>query len=161
MLVYIFWYKKNLWVKKVGQLLLWIWIKKLNEWWDKESYHYWIFCIGPDYFFTKNRYSWFSHANLAIWWWSPSKISSSIYSWSALVFAYHVMILSWRTTTPEFFFSCLVIIIKNLLMIYWLYLIRFDLNNWKHCDVADCNRFWFSPYFLKYQFCHLENITFL
>ena len=25
------------------------------------------FSVAPDYFFTKNRYSWISHANLAIW----------------------------------------------------------------------------------------------
>ena len=64
--------------KKAGQLVLWIWINKTkweNEWCDKEFYLYWIFSVGPDYFFTKNRYSWISHANLAVWWWS-SKISS-------------------------------------------------------------------------------------
>ena len=79
--------------KKAGQLLLWIWINKtkwVNEWWDKESYLYWIFSVGPDYFFTKNRYSWISHANLAIWWWRSSKVSSR----SVFVFACHVIILN-------------------------------------------------------------------
>ena len=37
------------------------------------NFQYWSY----DYFFTKNRYSWISHANLAIWWWRSSKISSS------------------------------------------------------------------------------------
>ena len=48
----------------------------MNEWCDKEFYLYWVFSVGPDYFFAKNRYSWISHANLAIWWWKSSKISS-------------------------------------------------------------------------------------
>ena len=50
-----------------------------------------------------------------------------------------------------------------MLMIDWLYRIisYLILQNWKHCHVADCKRFWFSPYFLKYHFSHLENITFL
>ena len=42
--------------KKAVQLLPWVWINKtngVNEWWDKESYLYWIFSFGPDYFFTK------------------------------------------------------------------------------------------------------------
>ena len=39
-------------------------------------FQYWSY----DYFFTKNRYSWISHANLAIWWWRSSKIS-----WSTVV----------------------------------------------------------------------------
>ena len=48
---------------------------------------------------------------LAIWWQRSSKISSSIcFSWSVLIFACYVMILSWTTTTPEFFFATLVII---------------------------------------------------
>ena len=58
-------------VEKAGQLLVWIWINKtewVNEWWDKESYLYGIFSVGLDYFYTKNRYSWISHANLDIWW---------------------------------------------------------------------------------------------
>ena len=41
-------------------------------------------------------------------------------SWSVLVFACHVIILSWITTAPEFFFATLVIIKKltdNLLTI--------------------------------------------
>ena len=50
----------------------------MSEWvmWQRVL-HYWVFSIGPDYFFAKNRYSWISHANLAIWWWKSSKISSS------------------------------------------------------------------------------------
>ena len=79
----------------------------MNEWFDKESYLYWIFSVGSDSFFTKNKYSWISHANLAIWWWRSSKVSSR----SVFVFACHVIIL---TTTPEFFFATLVIIIKKL-----------------------------------------------
>ena len=122
-----------------------------------------IFSVNPDYFFTKNRYSWIRHANVAIWWWSSSGISSSICcSWSMLVFPCHVMILSWTATTSEFFFATLLLIKKT----YWWFIdcicnIYLILSNWKHCDVADWNRFWFSPYFLKYQFSHLENITFL
>ena len=42
-----------------------------------ESYLCWNFSVGPDYFFTKNRYSWISHANIAIWKWRTCKISSS------------------------------------------------------------------------------------
>ena len=49
-------------------------------------FQYWSY----DYFFTKNRYSWISHANLAIWWWRPSKVSSR----SVFLFACHVIILS-------------------------------------------------------------------
>ena len=68
------------------------------------NFQYWSY----DYFFsTKNRYSWMNHANLAIWWWRSSKVSSR----SVFVFACHVIIL---TTTPEFFFATLVIIIKKL-----------------------------------------------
>ena len=54
--------------KKAGQLLISIWINKtkwVDEWADKESYLYWIFSVGPDYCFTKYRYSWICHANLA------------------------------------------------------------------------------------------------
>ena len=64
--------------KKAGHiLLLLIWISK-TEWMSDvtESYLYWVFSVGPDYFFTKNMYSWVSHANLAIWWWRSSEISS-------------------------------------------------------------------------------------
>ena len=81
--------------------------------------------------------------------------------WLLLVLAWHVIILSW-TTTPEFFFAALVII-KNT---YWWFIdyicnIYLILWNWKHSDVANWNRFWFSSYLLKYQFNHLENIIFL
>ena len=78
-----------------------------------------------------------------------------------LVFACHVMILSWTTTTPEFLFASLVIIEKT----YWsddLLTISVTFTwfyNWKHCDVAGWNRLWFSPYFLKCESNHLENIT--
>ena len=50
---------------------------KQNEWCDKESHIWWIFLIGPDYFFTENKYSWISHANLARCWSRSSIISSS------------------------------------------------------------------------------------
>ena len=109
--------------KKAGQLLLWIWINKtkwVNEWWDKESYLYWIFSVGPDYFFTKNRYSWISHANLAIWWWRSSKISSSTVV--DLCLFLHVMqwfCLEQLRLNFSLYFSNNK---KNLLMIYWLYL---------------------------------------
>ena len=43
-----------------------------------------------DYFFTKNRYSWINHANLAVWWWRSSKVSSR----SVFVFACHVITLN-------------------------------------------------------------------
>ena len=79
--------------KKTCQLLLWIWIKKtkwVNEGCDKESYHYWIFSIGPDNFFTKHKYSWISHANLAVWWWRSSKISSSNVVDLCFFFACHI-----------------------------------------------------------------------
>ena len=70
------------------------------------------FSYGPDYFFTKNRYSWISHANLAMCWWKSSKISSSTVGDQLSKIACHVMILSWTATTPEFFFAALVIIKK-------------------------------------------------
>ena len=58
-------------------------------------------------FHTKHRYSWISDANLAIGWWRLSKIPVKYCSWSVLVFACHVTILSWATTTPEFFLCCI------------------------------------------------------
>ena len=80
---------------------------------DKESCLYWIFSVGLNYIFTKIRYSWISHVNLAIWWWRSSKISSStVLSWSVLVFACHVNDSS--TTISEFFFATVVIITKKL-----------------------------------------------
>ena len=128
----------------------------MNEWCDKESYLYLVFSVGADCFFTKNRYSWISHANLAIWWWRSSKVSSR----SVFVFACHVIILN---NNYSWIFLCYFSNNKkNLLMIYSLYLQHLlDFIKLKHCDVADWNRFWFSLYFLKYQFSHLENITFL
>ena len=77
----------------------------VREWCDKESYLYWTSSVGSDNLFTKNRYSLISLANLAIWWWRSSKISSSTVIDLCLLFACHVMILSWTTTMPEFFFS--------------------------------------------------------
>ena len=49
----------------------------MSEWVMGQGVHLWIISVGPDDFFTKNRYSWISHANLAEWWWRSSKISSS------------------------------------------------------------------------------------
>ena len=49
-------------------------------------FQYWSY----DYVFTKNRYSWTSHANLAIWGWRSSKVSSR----SVFVFTCHVIILN-------------------------------------------------------------------
>ena len=59
-----------------------------------------------------------------------------------LVFACHTMILSWTTTTPDFFFATLVTIRKN----YWWFIdyicnIFLILWKWKHCDVADWKYF--------------------
>ena len=104
--IYTFWYiNKSYKSKKAGQLLICTWINKAK----------WIFSVSLDYVFTKNRYSWISHANLAIWWWSHSQVK---FVQSVLVFACHVMILSWTTTTPEFFFATLVIIKKT----YWWFI---------------------------------------
>ena len=65
--IYTFWYiNKSYKSKKAGQLLICTWINKAK----------WIFSVSLDYVFTKNRYSWISHANLAIWWWRSSKVSS-------------------------------------------------------------------------------------
>ena len=104
---------------KAGQLLLWIWIIKtkwVNEWCNKESYLYWIYSVAHDSFFTKNRYSWISHANLAIWWWKSSKVSSR----SVFVFVCHLIILN---NNYSWIFLCYFNNKKkNLLMIYWLYL---------------------------------------
>ena len=69
--------------KKAGQLLLWIWINK-TKWLNESmtdvtksptSTEFSVLVL--DYFFTKIRYSWISHANLAMWWWRSSKIFSS------------------------------------------------------------------------------------
>ena len=111
--------------KKAGQLLLWIWINRtkwVNEWFDKEPYLYWIFSVGSDSVFTKNKYSWISHTNLAIWWWSSSKISSSAVA--DLCLFLQITILSWTTSTPEFFFSCFSNNKKKLDYI-WLYTIDY------------------------------------
>ena len=40
---------------------------------------------------------------LAIWWWRSSKIPSSTVVDMSLFFSCHLMILSWKTTTPNFF----------------------------------------------------------
>ena len=71
-------------------------------------FQYWSY----DYVFTKNRYSWTSHANLAIWGWRSSKVSSR----SVFVFTCHGT--TWHKNKNK----------KNLLMIYsisvtftWLY----------------------------------------
>ena len=76
------------------------------------------FSVGPDYFFTKSRYSWISHANLAVWWSRSNKLFEDICAFCSsyvLVFACHVMILSGTTATPKFLFTTLVIIKKT----YW------------------------------------------
>ena len=119
-MLYIHFYINKIYkIKKAALLLLWIWINKtksMNKWCDKECYLHWIFSVGPDYFFTKNRYSWISHANLAIWWWRSSKVSSR----SVFVFACHVIILN---NNYSWIFLCYFSNNKkNLLMIYWLYL---------------------------------------
>ena len=99
----------------------------------KSPYLYWIFSVGPDYFFTKNRYSWISHANLAIWWWRSSKVSSR----SVFVFACHVIILN---NNYSWIFLCYFS--NNKKKTYWWFIgyicnIYLILENWKHCDVAD------------------------
>ena len=73
---------------------------------------YWSY----DNLFTKNRYSWISHANLPIWWWKASKVSSR----SVFVFACHSKILN---NNYSWIFLCYFSNNKkNLLMIFWLYL---------------------------------------
>ena len=128
----------------------------MNEWLDKECTSI-EFSVSVVIIFWQKIYFWVSHANLAILWWRSSKFSSTGF---VLVLACHIMILSWTKATPEFFFATLV---KKT---YWWFIdyicnIYLILYNWKHCDVVDWNRFWFLPYFLKYQFNHRGNISFL
>ena len=111
--------------------------------------------LGPDCFLTENRYSWTNHDNLA----RSKKVSSSTV-FDLYFFSCHVVILSWTRTTREFFFATLVIKKPYWWFIGYIWNIYLILWNWKHCNVADWNRLWFSPYFLKYQLNHYENITF-
>ena len=71
-------------------------LNKKTKWWVNgamgqrvlplPNFQHWSY----DYFFTKNRYPWTSHANLAIWQWRSSKVSSR----PVFVFACHVTILN-------------------------------------------------------------------
>ena len=41
------------------------------------SFQYWSY----DYFFSKNRYSWISHAYLVIWWWRSRFLQNLCFIW--------------------------------------------------------------------------------
>ena len=68
--------------------------KKLNEWmewWNKESYLYWIFSIGPMITFLLKIDILGLAITQATWWWRWSQVSSR----SVFVFACHVIIMSY------------------------------------------------------------------
>ena len=94
-------------------------LKKINKWVNVVmgqralpllNFQFWSYDV-----FTENRYFWISHANLAIWWWRSSKVSSRCVcfcmSWIILNSNYSWIFLCYFSNNK-----------KILLMIYWLYL---------------------------------------